>query len=326
MFWRLTTFIGLLLFAYSEAACAAPGMIQAEGSLPIQASANHSYELHNLLDGEAGTAWCTRAHRTGSAWFGLLANDKRTWEGFGIINGYARDEKSFKKNARVKTLAIYLDGKLLREIEMKDSPRPQWVSFSAQNARELKLEVREVYAGEHDDDLCVSELIKDERVVNVWYALDGISKKAGRRSLSPKEISDLYKPLLHDIDVNRPVDQSHFVRGVALYVNGKGEVELRMLLDMLYQADLAKNLNVELMDELTARLIPYFESNPQAVINVLNDRTQVKRDSLADAYYTFIDPFGGEQGLEIYTRKHPAFRRISVLVEALGKQEGKDAR
>ncbi len=140
-------FAVLLLLANVSLGYASSGVLHEEGSAPIPSSAKYSYQLHNLHDRAANTAWCTQEHRDGLAWFGFGADENRTWTGIGIINGYGKDRHSYLQNSRAKKVAIYLDGAFLKEFQLKDTGEIQWLSFKPKMARKLKVVVKEVYRG-----------------------------------------------------------------------------------------------------------------------------------------------------------------------------------
>ncbi len=103
---------------------------------------------------------------------------------------------------------------------------------------------------------------------------------------------------------------------VALHVNGKSKVELRVILNLLYQVDSSASPNAEVMEGLMALLDRYLEYSPEVVLAVLNDKSQLKRDRIALAYDNFISVRAWDDDTaEKYMREHPSFRQISTLVD-----------
>jgi hypothetical protein len=315
----------IVLSALVQSAWAAPVIDHAQGSPSVPASARYSYKSENLTDGNSTTAWCTRAQRTGTAWIKLYAvefdaaspgaNKPAYWSGFGIFNGYGRSEQSFLSNSRIKEMKMYLDGKFVGNFTARDAMGPQWFALKRTKARELKIEVLSEYRGNRDDDLCVTELFAGPNFIKIYGLLDKIVKDTGVRALSTDEIKKIYHPLLKFITNNTPDEDAVFENAVTLSVDGKGEAQLRMAMDLYYLLDAQSNEDVELEEGVADRLIYFFGSKPKAVLRVWNDKKQVERDQLAGAYETFLGGFDNER-LRKYRQEHPDFAKVSSLIEA----------
>ncbi len=305
----------IVFFAATLLAAFAPAEARIMGSAAVRPSGENSYELRNLTDRDPGAAWCTRAHRADGAWLGVQGNDgARTWPGFGLINGDARDDQAFSRTTRAKKIGIYADGKLVREVKVADTRRPQWFALDNVRASELKLVVEETRRGAHNDDLCIAELIFDPEVINAWERLDGIAQQGGNRALSPPEIKKLYGPLMKDLYFS---EQYGGVLGPALtlYTASGSETELRMLLNIAYLSGQAKALPGGFSDGLLDRIAnTYFKYHPRAVLNVWMDPAQVAREEIGSAYSTFVSPLGGG-ALEQYKRTHEDFRALANEIE-----------
>lgn len=305
----------IMLLALMQTVWAVPIIDSVHGSPSVPASARYSYKAENLIDGNSTTPWCTRAQRTGTAWIELYAVKPAYWNGFGIFNGYGRDDRSFLRNSRIKEMKVYLDGKAAGDFVARDSMAPQWFTLKRTKARELKIEVISEYKGNRDDDLCASELIADSNVIKIYGLLDKIVTDVGVRPLSADEIKKIYQPLLKFLTNGTPGENAAFEDAVALSVDGKGEAQLRMALDLFYFLDSQPVGYVDPQESLLARFIFFFGSNPKAVMRVWNDKKQVERDQLADAYDTFVGQFDDED-LRKYKQKHPDFAKASSLIEA----------
>ncbi len=234
-----------------------PVLTEINGSAPIASTKKYSYGARNMIDRRSTTAWCTREHRASKAWIQLAATPGM-WTGLGLINGYARSEKTFKENSRAKKIAIYADGKFVREFPVADTLEPQWLSFGPIRAISLKLTVDETYRGEHDDDLCITEIFTDNKVIGTWSKIDEISRHVGNRSLNPAD-----QPLLRDIHADEAAANS-FLHALALYTSGIKEPGLRMLLDLIYEVDQEKDVDVELL-EGAIKVVQYFKYSPKVV-------------------------------------------------------------
>jgi hypothetical protein len=74
-----------------------------------------------------------------------------------ITNGYARDEKSFRNNGRVKQARIETSGGYKSEITLKDERRPQAVKLKPGRVEWIRLTIIDVYpAAGKDQDTCLS--------------------------------------------------------------------------------------------------------------------------------------------------------------------------
>jgi hypothetical protein len=319
MFWKSVTGGILAVLACAPAVQAAEKARDA-GSAAIPRSGEYQYQLGNLHDWSTASAWCTRAHRTGQAWFSLALLKPRTVTGLGLVNGYARDAQSYNRNARARKIAVYIDDKLAGQFEVKDTAAAQWFPFAPVFGHRLKVVVKSVYKGARYDDLCVSEVVGRKRVVEIWNALAATHSKTGNRALKPDEVRQRYGALVDEASADNPDAEANVRDAIDLYTRHRGEAEIRMVLDVLYQCEHAEHLNAEFSEVVAGYLVPFFASNPQAVASVLKDETQLNRGELSDAYYTFIDPLGDEGEVEKYKDAHPAFRELSRLVDEFNRQ------
>ncbi|MBX9777125.1 MAG: hypothetical protein K2Y71_22325 [Xanthobacteraceae bacterium] len=74
-----------------------------------------------------------------------------------ITNGYARDEKSFRNNGRVKQARIETSGGYKSEITLKDERRPQAIKLKPGRIEWIRLTIVDVYPGAgKDQDTCLS--------------------------------------------------------------------------------------------------------------------------------------------------------------------------
>jgi hypothetical protein len=74
-----------------------------------------------------------------------------------ITNGYARDEKSFRNNGRVKRARIETSAGYKSEITLKDERRPQEIKLKPAQVEWIRLTILDVYPGSgKDQDTCLS--------------------------------------------------------------------------------------------------------------------------------------------------------------------------
>ena len=86
--------------------------------------------------------------------------------GFYIVNGYAKNEKLFKANSRVKKLKLTIDGTKEYILELEDTMNPQLFDieyeqepdFDKLNAVRAEFEILEVYKGEKYEDTVITTL------------------------------------------------------------------------------------------------------------------------------------------------------------------------
>lgn len=83
--------------------------------------------------------------------------------GMAIINGYRKNENTWKANTRVKKLKMYVNGKPFAYIPLKDTYKYQWFPFPDYWLKYgtltiIKLEIVEIYAGEKYSDTAISEI------------------------------------------------------------------------------------------------------------------------------------------------------------------------
>ncbi len=150
-------------------------------------------------------------------------------------------------------------------------------------------------------------------VIDAWRKLDVVAQKTGKRSLSVVDIARLYQPIVSDIYESQAREEV-YLGALSLYTNERGEVGLRLLLNLMYQANQGSVLHVEFVEGLDGLLVAYFKHNIRALISVWNDKHQLMREKIADAYTDFIDPFGPGE-LKQYRDGHSDFRLLSQLIE-----------
>ena len=83
-----------------------------------------------------------------------------------IVNGYAKDEKTWQENNRVKSMKLYFADEYMGTITLEDTMLPQYVDLSpvamkVGNGCEAKFrfEITEVYKGTTYDDTCISGIV-----------------------------------------------------------------------------------------------------------------------------------------------------------------------
>lgn len=96
----------------------------------------------------------------------VFAGWKNGLTGFYIVNGYAKNEKLFKANSKVKKLKLTIDGTKEYILELEDTMNPQLFDieyeqepdFDKLNAVKAEFEILEVYKGEKYEDTVITTL------------------------------------------------------------------------------------------------------------------------------------------------------------------------
>ncbi len=126
-------------------------------------------------------------HDSNSWLFDAWENDRYEWDGLRydssgypldgyiryteicIVNGYARDEKTWEENGRVKTLLMYVD-KPYAYLYLEDTIRPQYFLLPEGDIRavdggtiDFRFVIEEVYPGTLYEDTCLTGLVLEFR-------------------------------------------------------------------------------------------------------------------------------------------------------------------
>lgn len=137
-------------------------------STTLAASGAIRYGAINLGDASLSTAWVEGAPGYGvgeaiTIIFGALPElgEGVGFRGLEIVNGYAKNEKTWRENSRVKRLSVALNGRFLFELDLADTRAPQAFSFKdiiIRSGDRVKLTILDVYRGEKFADTAISEI------------------------------------------------------------------------------------------------------------------------------------------------------------------------
>jgi phosphate transport system substrate-binding protein len=117
------------------------------------------YPARNLID-HTWQSWAEAAEGNGvGESFTLTIYDSETISGFAIKNGYGNIDY-FAKNNRVKAFKIYIDGKLIETIVIKDSVSFEQYYFKKPVVcnKNIRFVIDDVYPGTMYNDTCVAEI------------------------------------------------------------------------------------------------------------------------------------------------------------------------
>lgn len=155
------------------------------------ASNSDRYSAENVLEQSRMAAWAEGVEGYGigesityrQTYAGLLNNK---WEAMGpeyrepvidgfiryteicIVNGYAKDMKTWEENGRIKTLLMYVEDKPYARLELEDTILPQYFALPEDDIKvlnggtlEARFEIAEVYPGSVYEDTCLTGLIME---------------------------------------------------------------------------------------------------------------------------------------------------------------------
>jgi Caspase domain len=115
----------------------------------------------NLVDGKNATAWVEGVSGNGSGEKVLISFDRpRLLSGFKIVNGYAKNEDIFLKNARIHTALVKLSDGSNETISLPDDMRTNRFAFSEPvETSWMEIEIRTVFPGDKYTDTAISEFL-----------------------------------------------------------------------------------------------------------------------------------------------------------------------
>jgi hypothetical protein len=117
---------------------------------------SEKYTVNNLLDSNLDICWAVGENGLGH-WFELSLEEKTDIFEIVMFNGYAKSEKLFKANARIKSAQLIIDDSIHIELEFKDQFYPTVVEVDKLMTK-VRFVINEVYPGSKYKDLCVSEI------------------------------------------------------------------------------------------------------------------------------------------------------------------------
>lgn len=155
------------------------------------ASANGRYSAENILVQNRDAAWAEGAEGYGigesiiyrqsctnlddNKWKVIRPDDlEPVYDGFMryteicIVNGYAKDQKTWEENGRIKRLLMYVEDRPYAYLELEDTILPQYFSLPEGDIKvlnggmiEVRFEIVEVYPGSVYEDTCLTGLVME---------------------------------------------------------------------------------------------------------------------------------------------------------------------
>ncbi|WP_269585204.1 NADase-type glycan-binding domain-containing protein [Roseibium sp. Sym1] len=119
------------------------------------------YGPGNLFDGNLSTAWVEGVSGNGAGQKLLITFDRpRLLSGFELVNGYAKNQDIYAKNARVRSATLRLSDGSSQRLDLPDNMRKSRFSFgSPLEVTWMEFEIGSVFPGSKYTDTAVSELI-----------------------------------------------------------------------------------------------------------------------------------------------------------------------
>lgn len=150
--------------------------INATASSTLKSNGTISYGAENVCNQNNTQAWVEGSEGSGIGEYieikrRLDVSDKNygvDYTEICIVNGYIKNEKVWKNNNRVKTLAFYYNGEYICDIELEDTYSPQIISLEKYNIHAdsgeeavFKYVIKDVYKGDKYDDTAITGIIMD---------------------------------------------------------------------------------------------------------------------------------------------------------------------
>ncbi len=119
-----------------------------------------TYGPANLADGNPSTAWCVKGNGTGET-ITIRMEGGPPFRRLLINNGYAKSDRTYHDNARIKTVEITADSDLHVRTTLADRPGEQQVNLAGMAHHWIKLQVIDIYPGERSADTCLDFISPD---------------------------------------------------------------------------------------------------------------------------------------------------------------------
>lgn len=141
--------------------------IDADSVLVDNTDVGFNYSAEMINDKDFSTAWCVQSGKK----LGVLTftfNDYVKASKFGIVPGFARDEKVNSQNNRIKTLKlVFDDGKYEKTFDLQDTYGMQFLKFDEERFKKVDFVIEDVYQGNKYEDTCIAEIdFKSDYVLN----------------------------------------------------------------------------------------------------------------------------------------------------------------
>jgi hypothetical protein len=126
----------------------------------LKAQAGNDYGLNNLFDSQLQTAWVEGVQGQGIGEYIAFEFDApETLTQIELVNGYAKSDKIFQANGRVKELRMTFSNGDVASIRLEDTSQTQMIDMTGTKpATWVLLEITDVYEGSRWSDTAISEI------------------------------------------------------------------------------------------------------------------------------------------------------------------------
>jgi len=179
---KLPAFVFLL---FSAALCYGQTISWFEVSASSELSdSTEVYSAKNLNDG-TWRSWAEAAsgNGVGESFTLAIMYDPETIAGFALKNGYGNLDL-YRKNNRVKSFKIYIDGNYSETIAVKDSISFEQYAFKKTvECKQVRFVIDSVYPGTTYNDTCVAEVTLLKEIINDREFYDNILFRLGHTGI-----------------------------------------------------------------------------------------------------------------------------------------------
>ena len=128
----------------------------------LAAKVPNTYYASNLKDEDLNSAWIEGQKDDGKEEkIEMQLEQPIDIDGFFIVNGYCKNQKTWSNNNRVKTLKLIINGRLKGFLHLNDSMSYQLIYFPRLHIKsgdKIELEIVDIYKGQRFQDTAISEL------------------------------------------------------------------------------------------------------------------------------------------------------------------------
>lgn len=266
----------------------------------------NTYGPQNLKDGDIRTAWCISA--SNKPVITIKGNNAGK---VAIFNGYQKNYSSYLNNSRAKVISIEAGGSGNLNNELVNSMSPQFVDLAPNG--EINIRIESYYPGRKYNDLCISELIFDQEVIDMLRFLVKDPPVTG----SEKEFKLKYSKIYRN-------KKSKLINSIELANQDKSKVGLKHIINLMYYSQKYDNeIQAEMLEVFSDIIASYFEnSDNDLILSVLSDEKQRGRVNIVASFDNYFSTFSFEEGTNriIDKRYDKKFKILQVAIEKYRKK------
>lgn len=255
-----------------------------------------NYEPEMVSDKDFSTGWCvTSDDDAGKITFQF--NDLVKAEKFGLVPGFARDEKIYFQNSRIKRIKLIFDGENEEVFELKDVYGMQFVKFDEREFKTLDFVIEGTFEGSKYEDTCIAEIdFQSEYVLNedAGAALNYYKKYKADFALRPYDIvSGMIISDLANDKCGKPVktefaSEDYYPFSDKIYVNG-------LVNEYGKEGDV---LRIKWYQDQKPIFVDGAENLPEEWVLLFDEEIKVHRDCKDALYAPFVYTYPGDSEFE----------------------------